>query len=215
MKIDSLEIEETVATSMESLQQYIEEPLISNMLSKMNSELDKSLTYHCYSHTLDVMKQALALAEMDDLTEHERLLLMIAAAFHDAGFLLQRPKNEPIGAEMAREAMLASKEFSVEEQEMVWQMIMDTQLNAEGPAQTARTHLSPWLLDADLANLGRDDFWHQTTLLSEEMQIPIEEMLPFTHTLMARHGWLSPAGQVLFSEKKQQNLDFLMTKMVQ
>ena len=215
MKIDSLEIEETVATSMESLQQYIEEPLISNMLSKMNSELDKSLTYHCYAHTLDVMKQALALAETDDLNEHERLLLMIAAAFHDAGFLLQRPKNEPIGAEMAREAMLASNEFSVEEQEMVWQMIMDTQLNAEGPAQTARTHLSPWLLDADLANLGRDDFWHQTTLLSEEMQIPIEEMLPFTHTLMARHGWLSPAGQVLCSEKKQQNLDFLMTRIVQ
>ena len=199
---------------MESLQQYIKQPIIYSMLSKMDSELDKSLTYHCYAHTLDVMKQALALAEIDDLGKQERLLLMIAAAFHDAGFLLQRPKNEPIGAEMAREAMLASNEFSIEEQEMVWQMIMDTQLNAEGPAQTARTHLSPWLLDADLANLGRDDFWHKTTLLSEEMQIPIEEMLPFTHTLMARHGWLSPAGQLLFSEKKQQNLDFLMTKMV-
>ena len=197
---------------MESLQQYIKQPLISNILSKMDSELDKSLTYHCYAHTLDVMKQALALAEIDALTEKERLLLMIAAAFHDAGFLLQRPKNEPIGAEMAREAMLASNQFSVDEQEMVWQMIMDTQLNAEGPAQTARTELSPWLLDADLANLGRDDFWHKTTLLSEEMQIPIEEMLPFTHTLMARHGWLSPAGQLLFSDKKQQNLDFLMTK---
>ena len=200
---------------MESLHQYIEQPLISNMLSKMDSELDKSLTYHCYAHTLDVMQQALALAEMDNLNEHERLLLMIAAAFHDSGFLLQRPKNEPIGAQMAREAMLASNEFSAEEQEMVWQMIMDTQLNAEGPAQTARTNLSPWLLDADLANLGRDDFWHQTTLLSQEMQIPIEEMFPFTHTLMARHGWLSPAGQLLFSEKKQQNLDFLITKMVQ
>ena len=197
---------------MESLQQYIKQPVISNILSKIDSELDKSLTYHCYAHTLDVMKQALALAEIDALTEKERLLLMIAAAFHDAGFLLQRPKNEPIGAEMAREAMLASNQFSVDEQEMVWQMIMDTQLNAEGPAQTARTDLSPWLLDADLANLGRDDFWHKTTLLSEEMQIPIEEMLPFTHTLMARHGWLSPAGQLLFSDKKQQNLDFLMTK---
>lgn len=204
-----------MATSMESLHQYIEQPLISNMLSKMDSELDKSLTYHCYAHTLDVMQQALALAEIDNLNEHERLLLMIAAAFHDAGFLLQRPNNEPIGAEMAKEAMLASNKFSVEEQEMVWQMIMDTQLNAEGPAQIARTHLSPWLLDADLANLGRDDFWHQTTLLSAEMQIPIEKMLPFTHTLMARHGWLSPAGQLLFSEKKQQNLDFLSAKIVQ
>lgn len=200
---------------MESLHQYIEQPLISTMLSKMDSELDKSLTYHCYAHTLDVMQQALALAEIDNLNEHERLLLMIAAAFHDAGFLLQRPNNEPIGAEMAKEAMLASNKFSVEEQEMVWQMIMDTQLNAEGPAQIARTHLSPWLLDADLANLGRDDFWHQTTLLSAEMQIPIEKMLPFTHTLMARHGWLSPAGQLLFSEKKQQNLDFLSAKIVQ
>ena len=200
---------------MDSLQKYIEEPLIFNILSKMESELDSSLAYHCYAHTLDVMRQALALAKLDDLSEHETLLLMVAAAFHDAGFLIQRPKNEPIGADMAREAMKASNKFAVEEQQVVWQMIMDTQLNAEGPAQTASTKLSPWLLDADLANLGRDDFWHQTTLLSTEMQMPIDEMLPFTRTLMARHGWLSPAGQLLFSEKKQQNLDFLMTKMAQ
>ena len=61
-----------MATSMESLQQYIKQPLISNMLSKMDSELDKSLTYHCYAHTLDVMKQALELAEVPSL-----LILMV------------------------------------------------------------------------------------------------------------------------------------------
>ena len=202
-----------MAVRMESIHKYTEEPLVSSILLRMEGELDSSLTYHCYAHTVDVMRQALELAETDNLGKHERLLLMIAAAFHDAGFLVQRPKNEPIGAEMAREAMQASNRFAAEDQDAVWQMIMDTQLNPDGPAQTANAKLSPWLLDADLANLGRDDFWSQTTLLSKEMRVSMESMLPLTETLMSRHDWLSPAGQTLFSEKKQQNMDLLLSKM--
>ena len=158
--------------------------------------LDPTLHYHSPAHTKDVLKQTLELAESDGLGDRDVLLLAIAAAFHDAGFLKQRPKNEPIGAKMAVEAMAKSGRFNQEERDLVEQMILDTQLVMEGPAQIANCRLSPWLLDADLANLGRDDFWDQTTLLAKELNIDFQDMLPMTQALMKRHDWQSPAGSV-------------------
>ena len=60
------------------------------------------------------------------IDDRDALLLAIAAAFHDAGFLKQLPKNEPIGANIAVEAMAKSGRFSLEERELVEQMILDT-----------------------------------------------------------------------------------------
>ena len=181
------------------------EPLVTETVDTLVSNLDPTLYYHSPAHTKDVLRQTLELAEADALDNRDVLLLAIAAAFHDAGFLKQRPKNEPIGAKMAVEAMGKSGRFSQGECDLVEQMILDTQLVMEGPAQIANCRLSPWLLDADLANLGRDDFWDQTTLLAKELNIDLQNMLPMTQALMQRHDWQSPAGQRLFGEKKVAN----------
>ena len=191
---------------MESINPAIEaEPLVTETVATLVSDLDPTLYYHCPAHTKDVLRQTLELAAADELDDRDALLLAIAAAFHDAGFLKQRPKNEPIGAKMAGEAMAQSGRFSHEECELVEQMILDTQLVMEGPAQIANSRLSPWLLDADLANLGRDDFWDQTKLLAKELNIDLQNMLPMTQALMERHDWQSPAGRRLFGAKKESN----------
>ena len=181
------------------------EPLVTETVDTLVSNLDPTLYYHSPAHTKDVLRQTLELAEADALDNRDVLLLAIAAAFHDAGFLKQRPKNEPIGAKMAVEAMAKSGRFSQGECDLVEQMILDTQLVMEGPAQIANCRLSPWLLDADLANLGRDDFWDQTTLRARKLNIDLQNMLPMTQALMQRHDWQSPAGQRLFGEKKVAN----------
>ena len=201
---------------MEGLGTAIEtEPLVMGTVSKLYSDLDPTLYYHCPEHTVDVLKQALRLAHSDNLGERDILLLAIAAAFHDAGFLEQRPKNEPIGARMASEAMKATKRFTIEERNLVNQMILDTQLVMDGPAQIANSRLSPWLLDADLANLGRVDFWEQTKRLSRELSIDMETMLPMTRNLMERHNWQSPAGARAFATQKENNLAALELEMRQ
>ena len=187
---------------MESLSTEIKaEPLVTETVERLVSALDPTLHYHSPDHTKDVLRQTMELAQEDDLDARDVLLLAIAAAFHDAGFLEQRPKNEPIGAQMAVQAMSQTGRFSQAEQDLVEQMILDTQLIMEGPAQISNSRLSPWLLDADLANLGRDDFWDQTRLLA----IEIASMLPMTRALMQRHDWQSPAGKRLFSAKKESN----------
>ena len=191
---------------MESTNLAIEaEPLVTETVATLVSDLDPTLYYHCSAHTQDVLRQTLELAAEDALGDRDVLFLAIAAAFHDAGFLKQRPKNEPIGAKMAAGAMAKSGRFSHDECELVEQMILDTQLVMEGPAQIANSRLSPWLLDADLANLGRDDFWDQTKLLAKELKIELQNMLPMTQALMERHDWQSPAGRRLFGAKKESN----------
>ena len=191
---------------MDSINLAIEaEPLVTETVDTLVSDLDPTLYYHCPAHTKDVLRQTLELAAADALEDRDVMLLAIAAAFHDAGFLQQRPKNEPIGAKMAVEAMAKSGRFSQEECGLVEQMILDRQLVMEGPAQISNSRLSPWLLDADLANLGRDDFWDQTTLLAKELNIDLQNMLPMTEALMKRHHWQSPAGKRLFGAKKESN----------
>ena len=189
---------------MENLRTEIKaEPLVIETVEHLASTLDPTLYYHSPDHTKDVLRQTMELAEQDALNSRDVLLLAIAAAFHDAGFLEQRPKNEPIGAQMAVQAMSASGRFSQAEQDLVEQMILDTQLVMEGPAQISNSRLSPWLLDADLANLGRDDFWDQTKLLARELEIEMDNMLPMTRALMQRHDWQSPAAKRLFVAKKE------------
>ena len=189
---------------MENLRTEIKaEPLVIETVEHLASTLDPTLYYHSPDHTKDVLRQTMELAEEDALDSRDVLLLAIAAAFHDAGFLEQRPKNEPIGAQMAVQAMSASGRFSQAEQDLVEQMILDTQLVMEGPAQISNSRLSPWLLDADLANLGRDDFWDQTRLLAKELEIDLASMLPMSRALMQRHDWQSPAAKRLFVAKKE------------
>ena len=199
---------------MENLSAEIKaEPLVTETVERLVSRLDPTLYYHSADHTKDVLRQTMELAREDALDSRDVLLLAIAAAFHDAGFLEQRPKNEPIGAQMAVQAMAESGRFTETEQQLVEQMILDTQLVMEGPAQISNSRLSPWLLDADLANLGREDFWQQTELLARELNMDMASMMPMTRALMERHDWQSPAGKRLFEHKKASNFVALETEL--
>lgn len=182
------------------------EPLVQDILKQLDSQLDPELHYHSAVHTKTVLCRSIELAHADGLADRDILLLGIAAAFHDAGFLEQRADNERIGARLAKKAMQNCDRFSTEEQNLVSQMIMDTKLAEKGPAQIATTALSAWLLDADLANFGDATFFSQTELIALELNIEIEEMLPLTHKLMLRHNWQSPAGKLALCAGKEDNL---------
>ncbi len=182
------------------------EPLVKDILKQLDSQLDPELHYHSAVHTKMVINRSIELAHSDGVADRDILLLGIAAAFHDAGFLEQRVDNERIGARLAKTAMRNCNRFSAEEQNLVSQMIMDTKLTEKGPAQVVTTALSAWLLDADLANLGDATFFSQTELIALELNIEIEEMLPLTHKLMLRHNWQSPAGKLALCAGKEDNL---------
>jgi uncharacterized protein len=186
------------------------DPVIVSISAMLETNLGSELSYHSADHSDDVTGMAIALGSFDGLSEHKLLLLGIAAAYHDAGFIEQRTDHEVIGAGLSTTAMKADGRFSSDDINLVYRMILDTKLNPTGPSHSITTPLSPWLLDSDLANLGRADFLEQTELLATELQIPIESMLEESLALMNRHHWQSPSGNQNLNEQKKKNKEVLI-----
>ena len=147
----------------------------------------------------------------DHLPSRQIELLGIAAAYHDAGYLVQKVDNESVAAEMAAKAMGEAGSFTAEEIMLVQSMIHDTRLTENGNAYIDRpkSELSRYLLDADLSNLGRGDFRQKTSLLSEEMGMGGRKQLENAYALLKNHIWLTPAGQTLRGDQKINNIQRL------
>ena len=203
-----------ILTEQEDLISQIKgDPVIASIHLRLASSLDPSLTYHTKEHSDDVTEMAIALGATDQLDEHSLLLLGIAAAYHDAGFIEHRIDHETISASLAERAMESDGRFTKNDISLTRQMILDTKLQSIGPSHKINTRLSPWLIDADLANLGRSDFLVQTELLAKELDIPMDLMLHQSLALMKRHQWYSPAGQVSLGAQKELNKAKLLTML--
>jgi predicted metal-dependent HD superfamily phosphohydrolase len=119
-------------------------------------ELPNGIKYHDADHTLHPNKGVVAIANdiaiAENVSEHDRELLITAAYFHDTGYIREYDKNEPIAARMAGR-ILKLIGYKPNEIEMIQNMILSTDLAVE-----PKTHAEKILCDADLDHLGRPDF---------------------------------------------------------
>ena len=109
--------------------------------------------------------------------------------------------------------MKSDGRFSQDDIELIRRMILDTKLQPDGPSHAISSRLSAWLVDADLANLGRSDFLEQTRLLANELNIPMSLMLNESLALMNRHQWHSRAGEMTLGKQKDLNKSKLITML--
>lgn len=195
----------TVPTRVTQALNSLPQPLAS-LSGRLKRELDIKLIYHCYFHTVDVIDQSIKLGLNARLCSRDLEIITIAALFHDAGFLKRHHDNEPIGAEMAESAMRVVGDYSEGEISLVSQMILDTKLITHECAQISNSRLSPYLLDADLSNLGRTIFWRQTNAVAAEIGMDFDEFMPITRDLMERHNWQSESARKLYGEQKEKNV---------
>ena len=183
-------------------------PVVHTVLTTLQRELPSNLRYHAASHTSDVFHEVLFFGFADELPARELELLAVAAAYHDAGFLEAPTRNEPIAAAMAEAALVKDGSFSAEERALVRQMILDTQLitTESGIAQQPTTRLSRYLLDADLSNLGRKDFFEKLELQREETGQDRSLFLQRTLEFLNNHRWHTYIASRFREPQKEQNL---------
>lgn len=186
-------------------------PIFRDTLALLAEQLPKSLSYHAYPHTEDVLHEVLRFALTDQLPSRDIELLAVAATFHDLGFIKSPVLNEPIGAAAAREAMKKDGGYTDDEIALVERMILDTALvdTGSGLRQIPSTDLSRYLLDADLSNFGRDDFFDKGELQRQELGVDQEAFRKSSVALLNSHRWLTNAGRSLRQKKKEQNLALL------
>lgn len=160
-------------------------PIIATILQRLRAELPSTLTYHTAAHTDDVFHEVILFAMLDDVPPRQLELLAIGAAYHDSGFLRQMQANEVVGAGIAAEAMRADGSYSDEEIRTVVAMIEDTLVRPVegGLAQIPSQEISKYLLDADLSNVGREDFFDKSELVRTEIGAP--DGRPFWERVLA------------------------------
>lgn len=204
-------------TIQETLTKLRKLPIVKDALERLKAGLPSDLLYHAYEHTEDVLAEAILFAMTDKLPEREVELLAIAAAYHDLGFIKSPIRNEPIGAKEATEAMRADGTYTESEVATVAQMILDTMLveTPAGPRQIPSTDLSRYLLDADLSNLGRDDFFDKGELQRRELGYDQEIFRKNSFSLLNTHRWLTNAARSLRQKKKEENVKLLKQMLSQ
>ncbi len=134
------------------------------ILDKLERELPKTLQYHNLEHIQDVVDSSLIIADAENVGEDDKLLIRIAALYHDSGFIVSGKKHEEQGCTLARET-LPQFGFSTEQIEKICGMIMATKV-----PQNPKNLNEQILCDADLDYLGRDDFYEIGKKLYAEMQ---------------------------------------------
>lgn len=123
------------------------------IIKRLNNELPGYLTYHNADHTKDVYQAAKRIGEAEGITGDELNLLLTAAYYHDSGFLVKAEGHEEESCRIAREA-LPGYGYTPDEIDRICGTIMATRL-----PQSPKNQLEEILADADLDNLGRDDFF--------------------------------------------------------
>ncbi len=138
--------------------------LRKQVLSNLEANLPKTLTYHAIEHTLDVLNVCNQYIKREKLPEEERYLLRAGAIVHDMGFLKGPANHEEVGAGMAETIL---KELGVDQKviEKVKGLVMATKI-----PQNPQNHLQRIICDADLDYLGRQDYPEISQRLFEELK---------------------------------------------
>ncbi|MFT5858266.1 MAG: ligand-binding sensor domain-containing protein/class 3 adenylate cyclase [Flavobacteriaceae bacterium] len=192
-----------------SINYYKAERHIMRVLSE---QLSESLYYHSISHTKDVVTAVERIALLENVTDEGLFLLKSAATYHDAGFIEQYDKNEPIGARLAEE-ILPKYGYSDKHIATIKDLIYVTEI-----PHAPTTHLQEIMCDADLDYLGRDDFHEIATRLRDELKEhgKIETNKQWDEIqvkFLNMHKYFTETAIKTRKKKKQQNLEEVIARL--
>ena len=178
-----------------------------SIISKLEQNLPAHLTYHCAAHTKEVLRNAVFLAEKENVSGRDLCLLKIAALYHDTGFLLDRKEHEQKSCVLAMEDL--KNELKEEDLEKICGMIMATRI-----PQEPKNKLERILADADLEYLGTDDFETISGNLYRELlhfnpSLSTEEWLDLQIKFISNHSYHTGFCKKQREPKKQENLEKL------
>ncbi len=180
-------------------------------------ELPDGIKYHDADHTLHPTKGVVAVANSiaisENISEHDRELLITAAYFHDTGYIREYDKNEPIAARMAGR-ILKLIGYKPNEVKKIQQMILSTDLKS-----TPKTHVEKIICDPDLDHFGREDFFKLDAKLREGRRIrgidvsDDEKWFKGTLEVIKNHRFYTESQKKLREKKKQRNIEKLLIKL--
>ena len=180
-----------------------------------NSNPRPEFKYHNLAHVEEVVQRAGYIAGHHDLTENEFLVLILAAWFHDVGYLFTSQEfHEEKSAEIATE-FLQNKSLSPE----IIGMVQDT-IKATKMPQNPVTQIEKILCDADLFHLGTEAFDSTDDQVKKETELRINQLISddvwreISLKLMDIHQFHTEFCQKLLQPGKTENLKKLLQQKI-
>jgi predicted metal-dependent HD superfamily phosphohydrolase len=184
----------------------------AHVASLFHANKDNRLIYHNLNHTERVVKSAVKIANHYQLSDHDFFVVNTAAWFHDIGYLTSFDHHEARGAESAKQ-FLTDRGLEPGVIELVVNCILATKM-----PQHPVGLLEQIVCDADLFNLGSDNFKEGNKLIRREVEafygkdIDKNEWRLKTIALFEGHHYHTEYCQDLLNAKKQLNLQELKDK---
>lgn len=144
------------------MNQMAKHVIIEELYNILERKLPAYLSYHGIHHTRDVHDVCKFYIELYDIHYQDALLLEIAAAGHDIGFIHTYKDHERMGATIVKKLM-ERHNFDLESIQTVSNLILSTRC-----PQVPTTLMERILCDADLDYLGRRDFTAISQTLKKE-----------------------------------------------
>jgi predicted metal-dependent HD superfamily phosphohydrolase len=130
----------------------------------LKKELPHNFVYHNYNHTLDVVRACKEIGKKTDLSDDEMETVLLAAWFHDTGYIKTYDGHEERSAEIA-EKFLRENNVSDGKLEEVKSCILATKY-----PPSPKNRLEEVVCDADLEHIATDDYTDKSDLLRVEWE---------------------------------------------
>ena len=176
----------------------------------LDEQLDEQYRFHDFSHTNQVVDECKKLATLSKLSELETEQLLLAAWFHDAGYIGGSENHEQRSSETVK-LFLEVEDFEADYIQTVVQIILDTKW-----PQQPTTELGKLLCDADLSGLASDHYYERSHHLRKEMDALYgghsdSEWIAKEVEFLSEHKYLTEIARLRYDADKLKNLNQLKT----
>lgn len=174
-------------------------------------ESDKN-SYHNIDHIDRVVSAVKKISPSEQVLTYERREIIIAALFHDVGYLTDPAHHEVLSAKMA-EDYLKDQNVEIDSIDRIKELIISTRLNEE-PINLAQKILK----DADLSYLGTKEFFDISEELRKEQEALTgeidtdEEWHKKNIEFLDRHQYYTESARMLYNKEKKKNIKRLRKK---
>jgi predicted metal-dependent HD superfamily phosphohydrolase len=174
---------------------------------------DKRSSYHSFEHTREVAEAAEKIGKASNLNDEELEQVLIAAWFHDTGYLFQHTDHETYSIKVADEFLRANN-YPDEKIKRVINCIEATRMD-----HVPSSLMEEVIRDADYINLASPNNFKQSKLLMMEsinyggVRPTEEEWLIEELKFLMNQRYYTEYGRTKLEEKKSENIKRIKKKL--
>ena len=179
----------------------------------LSTELAENYAFHNLEHTRTVVDAAVQIGHGMDLSPDELECVVLAAWFHDTGYI-HGPENHESRSVGIMMDFLDALRYPPARRDVIAGCIQATRM-----PQNPRTKLEKILCDADLFHLGLEEYPVRAESMRQEFsdlqerEISKEEWLLSNYDFLSQHDYFTSYAHQLLDEGKQANLHRMEEQM--